>query len=107
MEKRQAGCCGCYLHGKWGQGLTRRDFFAAAGGGAAGMALLAAARAAGAQGGVTPFEVRPPRPLRVLPVLSVTLYQRADKRSWRPWGGLHTEEDIAAEVERSAANWIS
>lgn len=104
MEKRHAGCCGCHLHGDHGQanqhGLTRRGFFVAAGGGAAGLAMLTAARAAGAQGATTPFDVVPPKPLRVLPVLSVTLYQRAEKRSWRPWGGLHTEEDIAAEVER-------
>ena len=38
--------------------------------------------------------------LRVQPVLLYEIYKRRPATSWRPWGGLHTEEDAKAEVNR-------
>ena len=38
--------------------------------------------------------------LVVKPVLVFQIYQRKDMISWRPWGGLHTDEDVDREVLR-------
>jgi hypothetical protein len=42
-------------------------------------------------------------PLRVQPVLLYELYARRAQTSWRPWGGLQSERDVAAEKERIGA----
>lgn len=39
-------------------------------------------------------------PLRVQPVLVYQLHERRQATSWRPWGGLRNEQDVAAEKER-------
>ena len=36
--------------------------------------------------------------LVVQPVIVYGLYERRDATSWRPWGGLHTEADVQAEI---------
>jgi hypothetical protein len=38
--------------------------------------------------------------LNVQPVLVVQLSRRREATSWRPWGGLHTEEDVRKEEAR-------
>lgn len=38
--------------------------------------------------------------LSVQPVLLYNISKRRPQVSWRPWGGLHTEEDIDSEVKR-------
>jgi len=38
--------------------------------------------------------------LKIQPVLAVTLFQKAEKTSWRPWGGFHTQKDIDDEKLR-------
>jgi len=41
-----------------------------------------------------------PLKLKIQPVLAVTLFNRAEKTSWRPWGGFHTQKDIDDEKIR-------
>jgi hypothetical protein len=43
------------------------------------------------------------RPLRVQPVLMYSLEQPREKTSWRSYGGLATESDVAAEMDRIGA----
>ena len=38
--------------------------------------------------------------LRVQPVLMYELYKQRHQTSWRPWGGLHNDEDVSEEVNR-------
>ncbi|HDD60280.1 MAG TPA: sugar isomerase [Euryarchaeota archaeon] len=38
--------------------------------------------------------------LKVKPVLTYGVYQRREATSWRPWGGLQTEEDAKKEARR-------
>lgn len=40
------------------------------------------------------------KPIRVSPVLVYTLLERKEADSWREWGGLHTQEDVANEKVR-------
>ncbi len=44
-------------------------------------------------------------PLVVQPVLLYGIAQRRPATSWRAWGGLHTEEDAAEEVDRIEGEW--
>ncbi len=79
-------------------GVTRREFIAAAG--AAGVALGtlgSISSSIGAEGGYQPT---PPKPLKVQPVLTIQTFTPVKQRSWRPWGGFHTKEDIAKEEQR-------
>ncbi len=38
--------------------------------------------------------------LRVQPILMYEIYRRKPAVSWRPWGGLHTDQDVSEEVNR-------
>ena len=95
-------------HGCPAKGVNRRQFLAGLGAlglaapGSAGLAYaapwrvkraLAAAQAAARQ---APIKT----PLKVQPVLTYTISQRREATSWRPWGGLLTEQDAAQEKER-------
>ncbi len=40
------------------------------------------------------------RTLSVKPILTYGVYERKEKTSWRPWGGLQTEADAEEEVQR-------
>ena len=40
------------------------------------------------------------RPLKVQPVLMYALSARKEQTSWRSWGGIQTESDVAAELAR-------
>lgn len=98
--KGHAGCCGCASHG-----MARRTFLAALGGTAVGSAALSGCatlgRAAPAAGeGLAGDLAQKKRPLRVQPALVYHLYQKREKTSWRPWGGLHTESDVEQELAR-------
>jgi hypothetical protein len=42
-------------------------------------------------------------PLKLQPVLVYQLYARREQTSWRPWGGLQNESDVAGEKERIGA----
>lgn len=83
------------------QKLNRRDFlFQASALTIGGLALPALSLDAAE---VLPPKARPARilkPLKVQPVLTYGLAQRREATSWRGWGGLHTEADVAAEKQR-------
>lgn len=98
MRKSHPHPCGCCISKACV--LNRREFMA-------GVSMAAGGLALGSMGSVTPvfsadtvFEPVPPLPLKVQPVLASTLYRRGEQTSWRPWGGFHTEQDIAGEKER-------
>jgi len=38
--------------------------------------------------------------LVVKPVLTYNIYERREATSWRPWGGIQTEDDLAEERAR-------
>ncbi|MBN1996481.1 sugar isomerase [candidate division KSB1 bacterium] len=44
--------------------------------------------------------IRTGTPLRIQPILLYSISTRREQTSWRPWGGLHTEENVAEEVKR-------
>lgn len=79
--------------------MSRRGFLAAAGLGGTVLSGLswAALGAAGEPGLPSP---KPRVPLKVLPILVWDHPQRAEQRSWRNWGGVHTPEAAAEEVAR-------
>lgn len=84
------GCRGC-------AGASRRQFL----GTLAGVPLALASAGARSARAAEPARQQPVRvPLKVQPVLVCSLSKRREARSWRPWGGLHTETDVAAEKER-------
>ena len=82
-------CCG-------GPGLSRRALLASV------SALPAAKAAPWSQGEAPPPSSRKPA-LRVQPVLVYQIYKRREQTSWRPWGGLFTEAEVADEKRRIAA----
>ena len=95
-----SGCCGCFVK----TDMARRSFLGALGGGALGATLsgTASAEEVAAQPalGERLALSRASTPITVQPVLVYTIFQRREGTSWRSWGGLHSEEDINAEVER-------
>lgn len=99
-HKHHSGCCGCHL-----EPMKRRTFLAALGGTAASAAVVSGCATTGARRGAaaTRERVRPSRPRKTLvvqPALSYYLFKRHEQTSWRPWGGLHTEDDVTREMER-------
>jgi len=103
-----AGCDSEHLHcccgGERGDpgGVLRREFLKTA-----GIAFTATAMAgctwsalkAGVGDSLQP--TAPARqPLRVKPVFTYATYKRRSKTSWRPWGGIQTQEQADAEVRR-------
>jgi hypothetical protein len=83
--------------------MNRREFMGvtALGVTAAGLAVASPARNS------VPNEWNPDnallrtgKPLVIQPILLYSLSQRREQTSWRPWGGLHKEQDIAEEVDR-------
>ena len=83
-------------------GMTRRGFLGGIGG------AVAIGGASIAVGGPLAFlpEAAPKtalpagKPLRVKPVLTFAIAVRAEKTSWRPYGGLKTRDDVDAEGRR-------
>lgn len=92
-------CCG--NHGFTPGEMTRRKFVRVAGTGALGTVALSGlswSAIAPEQTG-TRYQVQR-QPLMVKPILTYEVPQRREKTSWRAWGGIQTEQDAAAEVER-------
>lgn len=100
-HEKHSGCCGCSL-GEMG----RRSFLTAASGAAlagpvlGGCATAGAKKASGAAATLRGKRVDSQAPLVVQPALAYTIYQRREKTSWRPWGGLHNEADVTEEIAR-------
>jgi len=93
----RSSCCSCFASSCRAcpeAGLSRRGFLAAA----AGAALVPAA----ALGAANPSDRQKPiqQTLKVQPVLVYEFYKRREATSWRPWGGILTEQDLAQEKER-------
>ena len=80
-------CCGA--------GFSRRDLFTAT---AAAAAIPLSAVASKPTGRQQPIRT----PLRVQPTLVYQISKRREQRSWRPWGGLMNEADVAQEKTRIA-----
>ena len=88
-----SSCGGCSS-----SGLSRRQLLARAGVGS--VALSALPRAAAVIAGEPDRQQPIRRSLKVQPVLVYEFHKRREASSWRPWGGLMTEQDVAAEKER-------
>lgn len=97
--RRHSGCCGCRVHG-----VNRREFLASAGGLAAGIALFSSAADAREKTPAVPIEAGSgavsKKPLLVQPVITYQIYERREAVSWRPWGGLHSANDVDNEIKR-------
>ena len=92
-------CCSCSP-----PGISRRAFLGATALGVAS-ATLPSGRATAAEAASGDWDpdrpmVRTGTPLRVQPILLYSLSQRKEQTSWRPWGGLHTEQDVTEESAR-------
>ena len=90
-------CCSCGL-----TELNRREFIELSALGIAGASLVKPAFAGSkktAWDPEKPFSLSGTK-LRVQPVLLYEIYKKREQTSWRPWGGLHTEEDVKKETER-------
>jgi len=85
--------------------LNRREFLVRVGAATAtGVMLSGTHLLAGTDNLALPARgPRPKQPLRVQPVLTYEIAQPRPHTSWRNWGGLHTEQDVAAEKERISA----
>lgn len=84
----------------FGKGVSRRDFLLGLGAGAVGAWALSSSSAKAAPVSIGGEMTRIGSPLRVKPVLVYGLSQRREATSWRPWGGLHTQDDVNNEVKR-------
>jgi len=87
-----------------GAGLSRRGFLGGLGAVAAAGGISRSVSLAGAAAGGTRAVAGRPLPkgraLRVQPALMYNLEQRREKTSWRSYGGICTEADVAAEMNR-------
>jgi hypothetical protein len=90
-------CCPCPDHAHGGE-VDRRVFL----GGAALGGLALSGLSWTALSAAEPELPAPPprRPLRVKPVFIYGTYKKVHQRSWRPWGGIETQEQADAEVAR-------
>jgi len=101
-DRRMQHIC-CDNHGT-GHAISRRGLL----GGLGAVAAVAGLNAAGPSQGQSGQSERPVkgeplpkgRALRVQPALMYNLEQRQEKTSWRSYGGLCTEADVAAEIGR-------
>ncbi len=84
-----------------GAAVTRRNFFTRAGAAGVTISTLTPALAGAMKDPVRQQPIR--LPLVVQPVLVYNIYKRREATSWRPWGGIHSEQDAAAERDRIAA----
>jgi hypothetical protein len=78
-------------------GVSRRGFMGMVGG-AAALTGLSWSLLRAAEPGVAPAPTR--QPLRVKPFFVYTTYRRRKQRSWRSWGGIQTQDDVAGEQAR-------
>jgi len=102
------GCCGHEVpqvpllrSSDEGDGLSRRSFFVGLGTAALGAWAL---QSASAQSPTSPTasggSVLSGKPLVVKPILTYGISKRRPQTSWRSWGGVMTQEDVAAESKR-------
>ena len=96
---RSHGCCCATMSG---EGVNRRTFLGGVGGAAAlgGLALTGLSWSVLAAEQAIDGEAPGRRPLVVKPVLGFDLPTRQPQTSWRPWGGIQTQQDVDAELAR-------
>lgn len=95
-------CCSASTCNSGGAaGVTRREFLAGAGAVTASALALSTLQATAASRTTDP-DRQPPIdiPLKVQPVLVYHIYKKRPTTSWRPWGGLLTEQIATEEKER-------
>jgi hypothetical protein len=92
------GCAAPRCTGCPGSALSRRNFLANVGTAAVALPALRASVAAQAKDPVRQTPIR--TPLKVQPVLLYDIPKRRQATSWRPWGGVQTEQEAAAEKEK-------
>ena len=81
-------------------GVSRRDFLKATGVAFSAAAMVGCAYEAVRSAATMAPTATPRVPLVVKPVLSYATYKPRPKRSWRPWGGIQTQQDADAELGR-------
>ncbi len=96
----RCSCCGGH-HDEPANEMTRRKFMKVAGSGVLAAAAMpgiswASLAAEQKEGRTVPGR----RQLIVKPVLTCDVPVRRDKTSWRAWGGIQTEKDVAEEITR-------
>jgi hypothetical protein len=109
LHSCNCGCCTAAGLPAADGGLNRRDFLFRVGAVAATGLAFSALDAFAADPALA-LPVRgplPQRPLKVQPVLTYALPRRREGTSWRSWGGLQTEQDVAAEKSRITAELAS
>jgi hypothetical protein len=104
-QSKRGSCCACTSPAKQAAcGLSRRGFLGGVGGAALGswaVSGLTWSSAAAAQAeGAGPA---PRRTLVVKPILVYALHTRQKQTSWRPWGGIQTQQDADQEMVRIQA----
>ena len=93
-------CCGGH-HGEMSNDMTRRNFVRVTGTGALGAVVLPGISWSALVAEQTGERTVPQRrQLVVKPVLTCEVPVRRKQTSWRSWGGLQSEKDIAAELVR-------
>jgi len=81
--------------------MTRRVFLGGLSGAAAGSLALSGLSWSALAAGEPGLDAPPPRrALVVKPILVYATPQRRNQTSWRPWGGIQTQQDADAEVAR-------
>jgi len=105
IPANRSGVC-CSSPGRGDTGMSRRGFLGGLGGAAAlgGLTLAATSAAKAVAAEPVPATGLPPgAPLRLKPALAYELAQRAEKTSWRSYGGLQSPADVEREVKRIEA----
>lgn len=82
-------------------GISRRGFLGGVGGAALGGVALTGLSWTSLQAAQAELPAAPSRrPLVVKPIFAYTIPHRAHQRSWRSWGGVHTQADAEKEMAR-------
>jgi hypothetical protein len=92
-------CCPCGCQSSKEQdGVPRRSFLGGLALGGMALSGLSWSMLSAAEPGLPALPSR--RPLVVKPVLLYRVYTRRPQTSWRPWGGVQTQQDADQEVTR-------
>lgn len=99
----RAHCCPCAApHDHPSDGMSRRTFLGAGGTALGAMALSGLSWSALAAAQPELPSAPPRRALVVKPLLLYQLYHRRPQTSWRPWGGIATQQQVDEELARIA-----
>ncbi len=96
-------CCPCCDHAETPghDGLTRRGFLGGVGAAALGGTALTGLSWSALSAAESQLESPSPRsPLIVKPIFAYSTYKRRFQGSWRPWGGIQTQQDADQEIPR-------